>query len=163
MMPMCDLAGRRFGRLVAVRRAGVYADGSIQWLCRCECGNEAVVLGTNLRHGTSQSCGCLRNKLSSLRARRHGESHKPEYEAWHSMKQRCLNPRHRAFKNYGGRGIAVCPSWVGSFEAFFAYVGRKPHPALTLDRIDNDGDYEPGNVRWATWSQQNGNQRRRKP
>lgn len=160
-----DLTGRRFGRLVAQAKEGLATDDEARWRCLCDCGNETCVRSSSLRNGTTQSCGCLRRELLSTRPLKHGQARHgrltSEYDAWHAMKQRCLNPNHAAYANYGGRGITVCQQWLESFEVFFADVGLKPDPELTLDRIDNDGSYEPGNVRWATRSQQNSNQRGR--
>ncbi len=159
-----DLTGKRFGRLVAQAKDRSVTDDEARWRCRCDCGRETRVRSSSLRNGTSQSCGCLRQELLCARPVKHGHTTHgkptPEWDAWHSMKQRCLNPNHAAYANYGGRGISICQRWVEDFEAFLADVGLKPDPELTLDRIDNDGNYEPGNVRWATWSQQNSNQRR---
>lgn len=91
--------------------------------------------------------------------RRHGMTGTPEYNAWLKMRKRCGNPKDKAYRNYGARGIHVCPEWQRSFEAFFAHVGPKPSPDLSIDRIDNDRGYEPGNVRWADTSTQNRNRR----
>lgn len=96
--------------------------------------------------------------------RTHGMTGTTEYKIWEGIKQRCLNPNERGYPKYGGRGIKVCDEWAASFQAFFDYVGYRPGPEFTIDRIDNDGNYEPGNVRWATARQQSANQRpRRKP
>lgn len=90
----------------------------------------------------------------------HGMSNKPEYRVWHNMKQRCLNPNHKKYSDYGGRGITVYEEWINDFATFYDAVGERPHPKYSLDRIDNDGNYEPGNVRWTTVSEQNKNRRK---
>lgn len=112
--------------------------------CVCRCGREREVHVGSLRAGISKSCGCSTN------ARKHGLSKTPEYKLWQSMNSRCRNPKGESYVNYGGRGITVCQRWQDSFVAFLDDVGRRPSPELTLDRINNDGDYEPGNVRWTT-------------
>lgn len=142
-------AGTTIGRWTVIaeapRRYGIRC-----LLCRCACGTERSVLIGALRTGASKSCGCL----SSDTARRHGMSTTPEHVLWRAINQRCHNPKHSSYRNYGARGIHVCDKWRRSFEAFFADVGRRPSPELTLDRRDNDGHYEPDNVRWATRSEQ---------
>lgn len=121
-------------------------------LCRCDCGTVRVVGNEGMERGSSTSCGCSR-RVNSMRGSK-------EHRAWSRMKYRCLNSRFHQFRDYGGRGISVCPEWVESFDAFYAHVGPVPSAEHTLDRIDNDGDYEPGNVRWATRSEQMRNTRR---
>jgi hypothetical protein len=154
-----ELVGKNFGRLTVVAFAGLSRRHSF-FRCRCKCGTERVVLGSNLVTGVSQSCGCRRREISRVRFRTHGMSFSNEYKAWDRMKQRCTNPRRGKFKDYGGRGIKVCRRWFNSFAAFFADMGPRP-PGRTLDRRDNDGNYEPGNCRWATRSEQRKNQRPR--
>lgn len=160
-MAVIDLTGRRFGRLVVLGPDGTNHHGSARWRCRCDCGQCRVVVGRYLREGSVRSCGCYRRERITRMNLRHGMWNTPEYRAWRSMKDRCTNTRHRAWPNYGGRGITVCPEWLASFEAFMAHVGPRPSPGHSLDRIDNDGDYRSGNVRWALLSQQARNRRPR--
>lgn len=167
-----DLHGQRFGRLVVIEHAGKDAHGNARWRCRCDCGTHKVCSAATLRQKRgSRSCECLQREGSRARAiarnLTHGASRKgatwPEYKAWADMKSRCLNPNDTAFKNYGARGIKVCDRWLGDdgFVNFIADMGRRPSPELSIDRYpDNDGNYEPDNCRWATWSQQMRNRRR---
>ena len=162
--PALDLTGHTYGRLLVLSRHPERTKaGKIQWICRCACGTVTVVRRNNLRSGNTASCGCLFRGATAGRAT-HGHrvagKSTPEYRAWRSMKTRCLVPTSRSYPGYGGRGIKVCQRWVESFDAFLADVGSRPSADLSLDRIDNDGDYEPGNVRWATRSQQQRNKRR---
>jgi len=140
--PKVDLSGRRFGNLVAIE----FVDG--RWMCSCACGATVRVPSGNLtshaRHGHTRP-----GKLT------------PEYQCWINMVARCGNANHPRFADWGGRGIAVCKAWRESFEQFLADMGPRP-AGRSIDRIDNDGNYEPGNVRWATRSQQMSNQRRAK-
>lgn len=170
-MPLrLDLAGLRFGRLTAIRLVKSGKVGA-HWECRCDCGGVKIVALSNLRQGRTHSCGCLQREFISARwhdlrasSWRHGETipkMTPEYRAWGNMIQRCEYPRARGFENYGGRGIKVCPQWRADYRQFLADLGRRPSPQHSLDRFpDNDGNYEPGNVRWATKGEQNRNQRR---
>lgn len=157
-----DLVGTRYGRWVVLRRSGMQ-----YCICRCECGIEKEVLISNLRRGKSLSCGCLARELASFRSKNaatHGHtrdhSMTPEYRAWHSMKRRCTRPTSPEYANYGGRGIKVCERWINSFEAFLSDMGLRPSSIHSLERINNDGNYEPGNCKWATLKEQHRNTRR---
>jgi len=146
-----DLTGQVFSRLTVIGRAG-HRGRSAAWSCVCECGKESVVSSDNLRRGKIRSCGCFR--LGHVVAL--GITSHPEYKTWSAMKNRCFNVNNPGYKWYGGRGITVCDRWL-AFESFCADMGPKPE-GLTLDRTDNDGNYEPTNCRWATREQQARNQ-----
>jgi hypothetical protein len=150
---LIDLTGQQFGRLIAIE----HPFKRNRWRCRCVCGREKFVSGFALRSGTTSSCGCLNSELSAARKFTHGRTGTPEYQSWHHAKVRCTNPKDKRWADYGGRGIRMSPEWMGSFEAFFRDVGLRPSPSHTLDRIDVNGHYEPGNVRWATPTQQANN------
>ncbi len=161
-MAQLELSGRSFGRLTVIRSLGY---GGL-WLCRCVCGATGQWRGAALNSGNTKSCGCLKAELlASGFHRTHGAASRkfgpsgrgksPEYAAWLGMIGRCENPSNDRWARYGGRGIEVCPRWRNSFENFLTDVGARPKGRYSLDRFpNNDGNYEPGNVRWATDSQQ---------
>lgn len=142
-------------RLTLVRaKIGKTPDGHFVGLYRCSCGAEAQIAQSRVRNGYTKSCGCLSREKSSRRATTHGMRSSPEYRSWVAMLGRCRNPQHKDYPRWGGKGITVCPEWSDSFESFYAHVGPRP-PGTTLDRYpDASGNYEPGNVRWATPKQQ---------
>lgn len=164
-----SMTGKRFGRWVVISVAGKNRWGQIDWNCLCDCGIKKIVCGSSLRCGNTKSCGCLNREIARDRgkiSKTHGDSHRgqltKEYRAWMGMKTRCLNPKNSGYKYYGGRGITICERWLNNFENFLLDVGRAPSSKLSIDRIDNNGNYEPGNCRWATLLQQNQNKGRRK-
>lgn len=161
-----DIAGQKFGRLTAVKRVGKDKHGHALWECECECGNKTLVPLNALHSGNTRSCGCLFIEVSKKGNHvTHGLSHTKTFRTWAGMKRRCNHPHCKDFPNYGGRGIRVCAEWVNDFQAFYDYVSILPHfneSGYTIDRINVDGNYEPGNIRWASIKEQANNKRNSK-
>lgn len=154
---LVPLDGRKFGRWTVLSRGSDSRNGRVRWLCKCECGKTALIMGYSLRGGTSESCGCLKQELTKQRLTTHGSTNTPEFKIWQGMLKRCGNPNSAAFPRYGGRGITVCDRWKDSFENFLADMGPRPSPKHSIDRKKNDEGYKPGNCRWATMAQQANN------
>jgi hypothetical protein len=159
-VPDTDSTEPRFGRLLVIGPAEV-RKGHKRWTCRCDCGAIRVVAQDNLRSGHTLSCGCL-NRVRLSQPRKHGHSKRGKktraFNAWCLMKQRCLDRNFPSYPRYGGRGITVCERWRDSFENFLADMGEPP-PGTSIDRENNEGNYEPGNCRWATLKEQARNKR----
>jgi len=159
MPKFIDLTGKTFNQLTIIERAENTKQGKARWVCRCTCGKISTIDGANIRNGHTKSCGCFAKESLEKNRYRHGMAHTSEYGIWCNILQRCNNPNDKAFKDYGGRGITICDEWKNDFMAFYNHVGKRPSPKHSIDRINNDGNYEPNNVRWATQKQQSNNQR----
>jgi len=159
-MKLIDLSGMKFGKLT-VLRLSMKGAAITKWLCRCDCGNELSVHSSNLRYGKTKSCGCSTYETPHHYVHGYaGDRRISEYKIWCAMKRRCFNSLDKCFPGWGGRGITVCDRWKESFTNFLEDVGRRPE-GMSLHRIDNEGNYEPGNARWASAEEQSKNRRPR--
>lgn len=168
MPNLVDLAGHRYGRFTVLDRAANIGR-SVSWRCKCDCGTLVNVAAGNLRNGASSSCGCLKLEQLVARSIKHGHTtsrkHSTTYASWAHMVDRCCNEKHPRFSDYGGRGITVCERWRESFAAFLEDMGEKPlekHRRFTLERRDNEKDYEKANCYWADYKTQANNRRKRR-
>lgn len=156
------IVGKKFGRLLVTGYVPGSAGNKPRAICKCDCGNIKIINSCNIKRGLTQSCGCLHKEKTIEASITHNMSATCEYNIWCKMKDRCLNPKRAVYKNYGGRGITICASWLDEeygFLNFFRDMGKRPSKNLSLDRINNDGNYEPSNCRWATAKQQANNKR----
>jgi hypothetical protein len=155
MSEKVDLVGRRFGKLLVLSLSAERKNG-LCWNCICDCGNPTVNNGNSLKNGNTKSCGCGKSEATARRNFKHGQADTRLHTIWKAIKQRILNPRDQNYSVYGGRGITLYTAWVYSFVSFRDYVMSLPKSdlGLTLDRINNNGNYEPGNLRWATQKEQ---------
>lgn len=160
-----DLTGQRFGRLTVIAKTDKRIYRHVVWECLCDCGNKHFVPSNSLIGGKTKSCGCFMEESRGISRTKHHMSNEKIYSVWQGMRKRCFSKYNKNYEDYGGRGITVCDEWNNSFQSFYDYVSKLAHfgeEGYSLDRINNDGNYEPGNVRWATQKEQVNNARKRR-
>ena len=154
-----DLKGQRFGKLIVLEFKEIKNYRAI-WLCKCDCGNFIAVSSNSLLSNKTKSCGCIHSQQLINRNKKHGLSEAKLYKVWQGMKTRCYNPNFMYYCNYGGREITICDEWLNDFKKFYDWATSNGYKeGLTIDRINNDGNYEPSNCRWVTRAEQNRNKR----
>jgi len=153
-----DLTGLKFGRLSVIKKCGKDKFGNFMWLCLCKCGGKIEVNTSRLTQGITKSCGCLRSEYVTKKDTKHNLCNHKLYRVWSGMKERCLSSNNKEYKDYGGRGIKICDEWLHDFLTFYNWcISNGYLEGLSIDRINNDGNYEPSNCRFADRKTQNNN------
>lgn len=154
---LIDETGKKYGRLTVIRRATLGKNYKL--LCLCECGKETEVSVPSLRSGYTKSCGCLKKETATINSTKHGGHGSTEYRTWQAMIRRCTDKNHKNYTDYGGRGIAVCNRWLEGYSNFLEDMGIRPTKDHSIERIDNNGNYEKDNCKWETKINQGRNRR----